>query len=281
MPAWVFSTLEWAQEHLPLFLNSNFVTSLIGAGAGAWAGAYAAQRIASRAKSRDEMLNEISHTTAAFNLAVMIFNLCVSLKGQHIKRLKETYDEKKAELLECIGMRDAGTIPTETVFEFAADFQTLMPLTTPVEKLENIIIERISNRRRSVIFSSILSQIMHSLNGAIVERNMLIEEFRKGGPHSQSELFKFYFALPDHGGNTDDRYGSIVNAIFRYTDDCIFFSQGIADDLGAHGKKIEKSFESKFGLKAASVGRLIVKEEQRELLPNANEYSSWDGVRSE
>lgn len=281
MPPWAISTFEWSKEWLPLFLNSNFVTSLIGAGAGAWAGAYAAQRIASRAKSRDEMLNEIRNTAAAFNLAVMIFNLCVTLKGQHIKRLKETYDEKKAELLECIGMRDAGTLPAGTIFEFAADFQTLMPLTTPVDKLENIIVERITNRRRSVMFSATLSQIMHYLNGAITERNALIEEFRKGSPHSQLDLFKFYFALPDQSGNTDDRYGSIVNAIFRYTDDCIFFSQEIADDLSAHGKKVEKSFESKFGLKAASVGRLIVKEEQRELLPNTNEYSSWDGVRSE
>ena len=35
------------------FLNSNFVTALLGAGAGAWAGAWAAQKIAERTKEAE------------------------------------------------------------------------------------------------------------------------------------------------------------------------------------------------------------------------------------
>jgi hypothetical protein len=280
-PDWTTAALATLKDWLPSFLNSNFITSLIGAGAGAWAGAYAAQRIAATTKSRDETLSEIRDTTAAFNLAVMIFNLCVNLKGQHVKQLKEVYDAKKNELFETIKKRNSGLLPPGIAFEFSADFQTLSPMSTPVEKLENIIIDRLTERRRAVIFASSLTQIIHALNGATTERNELIEEFRKSGPHTQEKLFQFYFSLPDQQGNVDNRYDSIVTAISRYTDDVIFFSKSIADDLSAHGRALGNNFESKFRTKAPSVGKLKVKDGQLGLLPDPKEYSSWDGVQSE
>lgn len=113
--------IEW----LAPLLNSNFVTSLVGAGAGAWAGAYAAQRIAARANDRGELLIEIRHMIAAFNLAVTIFNVCLGLKRQHIKPLKETYDQKRRELLEKAHKCGPGESGAVSSFEFVADFQTL------------------------------------------------------------------------------------------------------------------------------------------------------------
>jgi hypothetical protein len=99
------------------FLNSNFATSLVGAGAGAWAGAYAAQRIAARVKLREELTKESSSATAAFNLATMICNACLGLKGQHIDRIYKSYEQKKNEFLRFYEQHRAGTLPDGAAFE--------------------------------------------------------------------------------------------------------------------------------------------------------------------
>jgi hypothetical protein len=261
------------------YLNSNFVTSLAGAGAGAWAGAYAAQRIAARTLERNELLSEIRNMATSFNLAVLICNVFLGLKGQHIERLKTAYDRKKGELQEIIRRRDGGELPADFQWEFAADFQTLTPILTPVDKLQNLVFEKLTSKRRTIVFASMLSQTVHLLNDAFAERTRLIEEFRQSGPHSQAQLFQFYFALPDQQGTIDDRYGTILTAIHRYADDCIYFSKSIADDLSASGKTLERLFEKKFRSKAPSVGVMkIEKEEYLNLLPDAREYSSWDGL---
>ena len=272
-------TLTQLATSLAPYLNSNFITSLAGAGAGAWAGAYAAQRIAARTLERSELLSEIRSMATSFNLAVLICNITLGLKGQHIERLKVAYDRNKGELQEIIRRRDAGELPADFQWEFAADFQTLAPILTPVDKLQNLVFEKLTSKRRIIIFASMLSQTVHSLNGALAERTRLIEEFRQSGPHSQAQLFQFYFALPDQRGTVDDRYGSIITAIHRYTDDCIYFSKSIADELSVSGKTLDRLFKKKFQSEAPSVGVMkIEKEEYLKLFPDAKEYSSWDGL---
>ncbi len=106
------------------FLNSNFITALAGAGAGAWAGAYAAQKIAARTKLKEELTKEISSATAAFNLATMICNVCLGLKGQHINGMYKTYEQKRSEFFNFYDQHAAGKLPAGSVFELEANFQT-------------------------------------------------------------------------------------------------------------------------------------------------------------
>src|ERR1700682_4983933 len=261
------------------FLNSNFVTSLVGAGAGAWAGAYAAQRIAARVKLREELTKESSGATAAFNLATMICNVCLGLKGHHIDRMYKSYEQKKNEFLRFYEQHRAGPLPAGATFELEADFQSVPPITTPAEDLKNIVFSKTPGSRRSVIFTAMLSQSLQLLNESINERNRLIEEFRTSGPHSQAELFHFYFAVRDQSGNVDNRYNSIVTALYRYVDDCIFFSKSVADELTVHGKKIARSFNKQFNGQIAPVGELkISKKEYQEIMPDKAEYADWDDM---
>jgi hypothetical protein len=272
-------TLTQLSITLGPFLNSNFITSLVGAGAGAWAGAYAAQKIAARAKFKEDLTKEISNATAAFNLTTMICNVCLSLKGQYINDIYNTYEQKKLEFLKFRDQRAAGTLPAGSVFELEANFQTVSPITTPVEDLKSIIFENISGNRRSVIFTSMLSQSLRLLTEAIGERNRLIEEYRTSGPHSQAELFHFYFAVRDPAGNIDNRYSGIVTAVYRYVDDCIFFSKSVADELSAHGKIVSALFNKNFNERIGSVGELkITKKEYQDIMPDRKEYASWDDV---
>jgi len=124
-----------------------------------------------------------------------------------------------------------------------------------------------------------LTKEISSATAAFVERNRLIEEFRTSGPHSQTELFRFYFAVRDQAGNIDNRYNSIVTAVYRYADDCIFFGKSLADELTVHGKTIAGLFGKKFNEQIGSVGELkITKKEYQEIMPDTREYASWDDL---
>jgi hypothetical protein len=209
----------------------------------------------------------------------MILNVALNLKGQHVKGLCDTYTQKKEELVKALKVHNAGGAPP--AYELAADLTALSPLLTPVDKLQEIIFDKLTNRRRAVMFATALAQAVHSLNDAIDDRNRLIDEYRTTGPHSQSKLFQFYFSIPDRAGTVDDRFGSAIRAINSYLDDCIFFAKSIADDLSAHGKKLESAFQKRYGEKAPSVGVLAIENEQfRRLLPDAKDYASWGSAES-
>jgi hypothetical protein len=109
------------------FLNTAFA-ALLGTGLGAWAGAWAAQRIAVRPKLRDELTMEIRNVNAAINLAFLTVNLSLNLKGQHVKRMKGSYDAKRAEFETISRMRREGRLPPGAQFELPADFETLTTL---------------------------------------------------------------------------------------------------------------------------------------------------------
>lgn len=274
MQEWSTALVQYWRESIEPFLNSNFITSLIGAGAGAWAGAYAAQRIAARAKSRDDLVREIRSTNAAFNLAVMILNLSIGLKRQHVKRLKEDYDAKHLELLEVMHRRESGE--SNASFEFSGDFQTLAPISTPIDELQTLLFDNISPNTRTVVFGAILLQSINSLNNALVERIRLVEEFRRIAAPTQGQVLRFYFGLPDNAGNVDNRYGSAIVAISQYTDDCIFFSKSIADGLTKHGKALQTDLTKSFKGKAPLVGFIKIEGEDAKLIPDSKNYSSWD-----
>jgi hypothetical protein len=95
---WLSADLA-APSYTKEFLNSNFVTALIGSGAGAGVGAWVAQRIVARGKERDELVAEIRNTNAATVVALGICNTFLAIKKQHVKRLKETFDKQKADYL--------------------------------------------------------------------------------------------------------------------------------------------------------------------------------------
>jgi hypothetical protein len=50
----------------------------------------------------------------------------------------------------------------------------------------------------------------------------------------------WYFGLRTDDGITDIRYQTTVEAIYNQTDDCIFFSQILAIDLLAYGKRMKR-----------------------------------------
>ncbi|MGA8690272.1 MAG: hypothetical protein WB662_10285, partial [Methyloceanibacter sp.] len=90
----ILDLLTW--DNVKTFLNSKFVSSGLGALAGAAGGAWAAQKIAERVKLRKRLLQEVRNSNAAIELAQGICSTYLNLKEQHVRRLKQAYDEQKA-----------------------------------------------------------------------------------------------------------------------------------------------------------------------------------------
>ncbi len=139
-----------------------------------------------------------------------------------------------------------------------------------------IAFEKINANSGVAILVPTLVQAINHFNTAIADRNALIEEIRTSRPHNDQKLAQFYFGLPDAQGNIDDRYGSAINALSRYIDDCLFFSKTIADDLASHGRELQDQFKHKFPSEKVDVTSFGVAEIYREFLPPPSSYPGWD-----
>lgn len=212
------------------FFNSNFVTSLVGALAGAGAGALAAQHIVERSKLRDELLREMRNTNAAIALAFSVTNTFLALKHQHVKALKENFDKQRAELEDFKQNLKAGKIAENQAFYFQADLQTLNPQAVPVDTLRTIVFERLSITGRALNLVAAIMQTVQSLEESLSKRNSLIQEYR-GLEMTPEKLAPLYFGFQYELGHLDLSYTMLIDAIYRETDDGIFFSQLLCKDL--------------------------------------------------
>jgi hypothetical protein len=150
------------------FFNSVFFTAITGALAGAFAGAYGGQWIVARGREREELLTEIRNTSAATVVAFAICNSFLSIKRQHVKRLKDSFDQQKAGFLEHATKRRLGQIPKDTLFQFIADLQSLFLPPFPLETLQRQVFEKLSlDERRPLLLITTLSETVHGLNTSI------------------------------------------------------------------------------------------------------------------
>lgn len=265
-----FLNIQW--EDVKAFFNSVFFTAIAGSLAGAFAGAYGAQRIAEKGKNRDELLKEIRNTNAAIMVVFGVCNSLLSVKKQHVKSLKETFESQKAALLDFQNKRQLGQISREKKFEFKADLQTLSLPKLPIDILQTQVFEKLSLMGRPLGLATTLSQTVHSLSTSLEKRNQLIESYKLVNPPFSAAL---YFGLENDGQINQD-YPSVIDAIYNQTDDGIFFSQLLCKDLVEHGDQIAAKFKKKYGKGAPTISHPdFAKAEELGLLPEEKNYSDW------
>ena len=100
----------------------------------------------------------------------------------------------------------------------------LRSLDTPpvrIDRLEDIVVKlSVSGRPRPLL--AILAQSITALNATIARWNKLIEDYKaRPGPVDAAKV-AYLFGLPQ-GGGVDTTFGDTVQALYRQTDDCIFF----------------------------------------------------------
>jgi hypothetical protein len=256
------------------FIASNFATIVAG-GFGAFFGAVGAQFIISRGQNRQAVVGELNNVNAALSLCYAICNTFIALKQQHITALSARFLAERATYLRVLQERQqapaAGPV-REHVVQF--DLQTTSPVQPPMENLERLIFDKVSIRGRGLAAAVELAAAIDYLNKSVLYRNALIDEFRKEQLSQQQKIDR-YFGLPTQGV-ADQRFSTNVEAISKQTDDCIFFSRALADDLLTYGRQLRRRYRWKYlnplpGIEGADWSRA----EAAGLLPSRKDYKAW------
>lgn len=263
---------EFEPESVYRLMNSQFISSVIGALAGAFAGAIAAHRIGTSAKRRELLEAQFRSTNVAISSAFLTCNSVLGMKGQHIKSLYESYVTEKE--------RFATTLqnpPKNGQIHFPMDLKTLHMPFVPFDDVSRVIQEQVNVRGRPLALVSTIQNSLTSLRESLVYRNKLIEQFKfnyQGVPEQQR--LEIYFGLPLPNGNVNQEYSDTLQAISQYTDDVIFFSSLLCSDLVAHGENIRTQYRRAFGRHLDKTTSPDFNTEKAEkLMPDKKEYEDW------
>jgi hypothetical protein len=262
---------------LNTFWNSNFgtavISAFIGSLAGAWGGALAAERIAEKRRVREQLLKEINQTNAAIELSHTICSSYLNLKEQHVRGVWEDYQRKREQVHDLHERQRHGAMAPRTVPTIQLDQRTLDVVRAKIEHLEGLVLGELSLRGRPRPLVAILSQTRDSLNNSITLRNQLIVSARTLDDNAK---VAFYFGLPTEGG-VDDTFGNVLEAVHRQTDDCIYFSWRLCEDLTRHGKRVREQFGRRFKGPVSRIQTVLWTDVvAKGLLPPLGAYRSWE-----
>lgn len=265
--------LTW--QNFSGFFNSNFTAALAGAFAGAFAGALAAQRIADRAKQRDTIREEIRSTNAAVMVAFTICNEGLALKKQFVKDIYENYVAQKAALASFKQRRAQRLQPEDQPFEFRADLRTVQMPVVPTDVLRTQLYEKISASGRPLALVAALVGAVATLSDVLQKRAALIERFRNLGENND-QFPALYFGLPYGPGHVSVEFQDTVESLHRITDDVIFFSELLGEDLMAHGNRLLEQYKKIAKVKEERISAVDFTEARKNgLMPDAELYTDW------
>jgi hypothetical protein len=274
-PHWIVEIIRSHWNEIAGFFNSVFFTAIAGSFAGAGAGAWIAQRIAERKKERDELILEMRNTNAASTVSFAICNSLIGFKKQFVKSLYDSFNNEKTAFQIQLQRRRNGEINKDVIYPFSCNLQTFFLPRLPLEILQKISFERLSLGTRPLHLVMTLGQTAEGLNSSIEIRNQLIDSFKLSNASSKSDFPAIYFGFTN-GDKTDARYSSTIDAIYRQTDDGIFFSQLLCKDLNEHGEQIAAAFKKKYGSGAPNINKLdLTKALLDGLLPTDENYADW------
>jgi hypothetical protein len=91
-------------------------------------------------------------------------------------------------------------------------------------------------------------------------------------------LISIYFGLPQGKSRVINlEYPALIDAIYRQTDDGIFFSKLLCSDLFEHNRRLAERFKRRFGKGAPAIIDKpdFTKAEAADLMPNDADYADW------
>jgi hypothetical protein len=272
MPDWACTSLDLAVA----VLASSFTLALLGALTGAAGGAIAAVRIVERRKLRDELVKEIRNTNAAIMVCLAICNKALVLKKQHVLPLRAKFAADHAAFAEFIRQRRTGERQGNAVPQIAVDFRTVPGLTFSTGTLQSLMFGKISITGRALALMTTLTETATWLAAANAKRNELLERMKRSAPGAP-ELPALYFGTPSPTGQTNREYPETVLSVASHTDELIFFSSTLCNDLLAHGQELRATFIRRFGKKDAPGVNGVDFSADREagLMPSDTAFSEW------
>jgi len=265
------SAADYAIEFVTAISETSLTTIVISTFAAAFAGALGAQWIAEKTRKKNESLSEIRNTNATIMISFNIANLCITLKKDHVKSLKENFDNELARLLEFKEMRDRGLLQQDETFQYVADLKFLPLLDTPIDLLERQVFEKVPAQGRILSVAMTLVRTLQSLNKSLKDRNELIDYYQNNSMNN-TEQVEFYFGLKGASNKLDRRYADTLETIYNYNDDCIFFAKILSEDLYKLGTQLSETYGDKnIKIHKSDFG----KAEELGLMPSDSNYSDW------
>ena len=255
--------------------ESNFMIAAIGSLAGAAGGAYAIQKISEHAKRRDMLLEELRMSCHAIDMAHGVCSTYMNLKKEHVLALKGDYERDRA-TVHRFAIRKQFGLEERTILRVGMDYQFMNEMKTRAPNVETMVLEKISApvRVRSAAVS--LGRCTDQLNVSIVQRSELIPKL---AAMEEGERVARTFGLPIPGG-FDNAYGDYVGSIYQYTDDSIYFSRMVVDDLTIYAKHVRERYQRMLPRRSRRhvmmVPRVVWADPEYErFLPPAENYASW------
>jgi hypothetical protein len=256
------------------FADRNVLGQIITAFASAFAGAYGAQWIAEKTKSKSDLVRELRETNAALALAGAICNIHATNKSQSVRPQKVEYEKQLALVqLHAALPPEARAITGPLHMQF--DLRQFQLPILPDDRLLAILFEKVSITDRALHVATTLCQEIAELRKTFERRNEVIGRFPSLTDDQKARL---YFGLQDSNGHVDENYRNSVSSIYDKTDNCIFFSWLLCQDLHLHGAKISKHIGKMPWRRAPSAHRAsFAVAEQNGLMPPFEQYKDWVG----
>jgi len=243
----------WHQTPGPV---KSFISAGIGAIFGAW--------LTSRAQSKRAIVRELHALRAAQALCFSIGNRVLSLKKQHILKLKNDYDQATA------AYEAAIVDETTTAIDIRFDLQVLSKIDFPIENLEKIIFDKCLLNTQGLATLATLADATHELNSAIEFRTELIS---KGQPPDLEQKIAAYLGLYLNG-SVDERFRNNIDALYSYTNDCIFFSISLDKAICERENAIRRR-NWQFWLPGTKLAPIDWKFTEHQLIPESADYAGW------
>jgi len=258
-------------------LTATFAVAIASASIGAFAGAWAAQRIAAAKKSKDDLILEIRNTNAAVSIAFDIFQTYISLKDQFVQPFKKNYAAEKKRHTDFLELQIAAT-GTLDVLEFEMNFQTLPVSYMPIQRLQDIMFEKLSVVGSPLILISVLAKVVDAFATLIEQRNQLINDYKDNPILDETKKAHFYFGTQDADGHIDKSYSNFIDDIYKLNDDGIMYCKLLAEGLSSHGEDLKLSYKKQFGGAPPKIMKIDVSNIKEGLVPSLEEYGDWTNL---
>jgi hypothetical protein len=205
-------------------------------------------------------------------VAVTICNKAMALKRQHIAPMKIRYDEAKS------AHQAEVRSPSGRPLMVSLDLATISRSKFPDDILAKLIFEKSSIGEKGAIIAIELSTSIENLNYACDFRTRLIDEIRKEPALTDEQLAQRYLGI-ENSGQTDARFSHSMEMLRLYTDDCIFFSKMLADELLIYGRNLRNRYRWKYRLPVGKMkGADWSMAERENLIPPPDQYANWTRV---
>jgi hypothetical protein len=245
LSVWDYVSQAVATAWPPLwaFLQSNFVTALVGSAAGAFGGALAAQRIAERNAALEAALTYVRNANSATTFAVGVANALTGLKRQFVVPLARDFKAlvDRHEAHRVLAASNAAMPP----FHFNPDMKFITAPATPINELGDVLRATAGDDPAAWMIFQMLRSILSTLDQMLAQRNAVLEEMRTLPPARRLDAVALYLGTPRADGNTDGRHVEIMKELLRVVDDALGFSRVLAEHIAERATKSANQFGRK------------------------------------